>query len=204
MSKLCEFDNYKILFCLRILKGILTTFVDSFLVLYFFTLSDNNILPIGVYKIVSMFVVFITIFLLRDMCKSKNRIYLLRIGIFLDLIYFLSIIILKDKIIDYIYIVGILYGLEEGFYYSVYNMFESNEVTNGERAKFVGNYTAAKSILSIIFPIFFGGLIATTSFSKSILVVLVIVFARILLSFAFKDKSIPTTSKTNIKNYLKK
>ena len=28
---------------------------------------------------------------------------------------------LMEKVVDYIYFVGFLYGLEEGFYYSVYN-----------------------------------------------------------------------------------
>lgn len=203
MSNLINLNNYKVLFSLRLLKSILNTFVESFLVLYFLTLSNSNILPLGIYKIVSMFVVFITIFLLRNICKSKNRIHLLRIGIFLDLIYFLSIILLREKVVEYIYLIGILYGLEEGFYYSVFNMYESDGVTNSERARFTGYFTVAKSILSIIFPLIFGSLIATTGFLKSILVVIVIVIIRIILSFIFKDNNIPKTQKTNIKEYYK-
>jgi len=175
MNKVKHNLNYKVLFNLKILKSILQTFVDSFLILYFFQLSNSNIIPLGIYKIVSMFTVFITIFLLRNVCKTKNRVQLLRIGIFLDLIYFLEIIFLKEKVIDYIYIIGILYGLEEGFYYSVFNMFESDGISNLERSKFTGNYTALKSILSIIFPLIFGSLIATTGFLKNILILLKII-----------------------------
>lgn len=47
-------NNYKILFSFRILKSILTTFVDSFLVLYFLELSTGNILPLGIYKLVAV------------------------------------------------------------------------------------------------------------------------------------------------------
>lgn len=83
----------------------------------------------------------------------------MRIGIILDFVYFLTIILLKDKIVDYMYFVGLLYGLEEGFYYSVYNMLESDGITNEERAKFNGSYTAVQSILAIIFPLIFGSLI---------------------------------------------
>lgn len=45
--------NYKILFSLRLLKSILTSFVDVFLVLYFINVSNNNILPLGIYKLVA-------------------------------------------------------------------------------------------------------------------------------------------------------
>ncbi len=125
----------------------------------------------------------------------------MRIGIILDFVYFLTIILLKDKIVDYMYFVGLLYGLEEGFYYSVYNMLESDGITNEERAKFNGSYTAVQSILAIIFPLIFGSLIYSTGFIKSLLVVLVIVAVRIILSFIFKDKNIPKSNKTNMKKY---
>lgn len=43
-------NNYKVLFSLRILKNILTSFIDCFLVLYFLEVADSNILPLGIYK----------------------------------------------------------------------------------------------------------------------------------------------------------
>ncbi len=149
-------NNYKILFCLRILKAILTSFVDSFFVLYFIEISNNNILPLGIYKLIAVSTIYAVIFLCRNFNKSKNRVMLLRIGILLDFVYFLSIILLKEKIVKYMYLVGILYGLEEGFYFSIYHILESDGINNEERAKFSGSYTAVQSILSIIFPLVFG------------------------------------------------
>lgn len=203
MANMIKLNNYKVLFSLRILKSILTTFVDSFLVLYFLTLSDSNILPLGIYRIVSITVIFITIFLLKNICKSTHRISLLRIGILLDFIYFLTIFLLKDQIINYMYIVGILYGLEEGFYFSAYNVIESDGITNQERAKFTGHYTIAKATLSIIFPIIFGSLIATTSFIKSIVVVLIIIILRLTLSFLLKMINISSQNKADLTQYKK-
>lgn len=194
-------NNYKVLFSLRILKSILISFVDSFLVLYFLDVSDSNILPLGIYKLVAVIAIYSVIFLVRNFAKSKHRVNLMRIGIILDFIYFLSIILLRDKIIDYIYLVGLLYGLEEGFYYSVYNMLESDGITNEERAKFTGIYTAIQSILLIIFPLIFGKFIYTTGFLKTLIIVLIIIILRIILSFVFKDKNIPQSNKVNFKEY---
>lgn len=196
-------SNYKVLFSLRIFKNILTTFVDSFFVLYFLDVSNSNILPLGIYKLIAVIAIYSVIFLVRNFAKSKHRINLMRIGIILDFVYFLTIILLKDKIVDYMYLVGLLYGLEEGFYYSVYNMLESDGISNEERAKFSGSYTAVQSILAIIFPLVFGSLIYATGFIKSLLVVLVIVVIRIILSFIFKDKNIPESAKANMKKYFK-
>lgn len=194
-------NNYKVLFGLRILKNILTNFVDSFLVLYFLDVSDRNIVPLGIYKLVAIITIYSVIFLTRNFSKSKNRANLMRIGIVLDFVYFLTIILLKDKIVNYIYLVGLLYGLEEGFYYSVYNILESDGITNEERAKFAGTYTAIESILSIIFPLIFGSLIYKAGFLKSLTVVFIIVILRIILSFIYKDNNIPKSNKTNMKKY---
>ncbi len=194
-------NNYKVLFSLRILKNILNNFVDSFLVLYFLDVSDRNIVPLGIYKLVAIIAIYSVIFLTRNFSKSKNRANLMRIGIILDFVYFLTIILLKDKVVNYIYLVGLLYGLEEGFYYSVYNILESDGITNEERAKFAGTYTAIESILSIIFPLIFGSLISVTGFLKSLTVVFIIVIVKIILSFIYKDNNVPKSNKTNMKKY---
>ena len=120
--------NYKILFSLRLLKSILTNFVDVFLVLYFITVSNDNILPLGIYKLVAVITLYLVIFLSRNYCKSKHRIWLMRIGVVMYFFYFLTIFLLKEQVIKYIYFIGFLYGLGEGFYYSVYNTIESNGI----------------------------------------------------------------------------
>lgn len=196
-------SNYKILFCLRVLKSIFTTFLDSFLIMYFLDVSESNILPLGIYKLVSMSTVFIVIYLLRNLCKSKHRVSLMRIGIIINFIYFLTIILLKENVVNYIYLVGLLYGLEEGFYFSVYNTIESDGILNEERPRFTGNYTAVKSMLSIVFPLIFGGLIHTAGFIKSLIIILFIVILQIFLSFLFEDKNIPKGNKTNLKKFYK-
>lgn len=193
--------NYKVLFSMRLLKGILTNFVDVFLVLYFINVSNNNILPLGIYKLVDITTIWLVIFLLRNYCKSKNRVWLMRIGIVLYFIYFLAIILLKEQVVNYIYLIGLLYGLEEGFYYSVYNTIESDGIENKDREKYLGAYNAWKNIVSIIFPLFFGSLIEKSGFINTIIVVLIIVALQIILSIVLKDNNIPKESKTDLKEF---
>lgn len=193
--------NYKVLFSLRLLKSILTNFVDVFLVLYFINVSNNNILPLGIYKLVAMITVWLVIFLSRDFCKSKHRIWLIRIGIVMYFIYFLAIILLKEQVVNYIYLIGLLYGLEEGFYYSVYNTIESDGIENKYRERYLGTYNGWKNIVSVIFPLFFGSLIQKSGFINAIIFVLIIVTLEIILSIILKDSNIPKSNKTNLKEF---
>ena len=98
---LAKMNNYKILFSLRILKNILNNFIDVFFVLYFLTVSNSNILSLGIYKLIAIIAIYFVILLSRNFCKSDKRIYLLRIGIILYFFYFWAIIFLKEKIVDY-------------------------------------------------------------------------------------------------------
>ena len=82
-------NNYKVLFSLKVLKNIISSFVESFLVLYFLDVSSSNILPLGIYKLVAVITIYVTIFACRNIAKKKGRVNLLRIGILFD---FLSLI----------------------------------------------------------------------------------------------------------------
>ena len=196
-------SNYNILYSLKIFKSILSTFLDTFLVLYFFQLSDSNILPIGIYKLISVITIWLVIFLLRNICKSKHRINLLRIGIILNFLYFFALLILREKVVDYIYLVGILYGLEEGFYYSVYNMIESDGITNDERQKFVGSTHALSNVLAILLPTFFGYIMMKNGFVNSLIIFIILIVVQMILSYLYEDVNLPKYNKVNFKNFKK-
>ena len=138
-------NNKKALFILRIIKSIVEIFVNSFFVMYFLSISNQNIMKLGIYYIIVYLIVYLFIRILGNYSKGKKRINLLRVGIILNLVYFLLILFLKEDIIKYAYIMAIIYGLEEGFYYSVYNNFESLSIKNSDRASFAGFYTIINS-----------------------------------------------------------
>ncbi len=194
-------NNYKVYLSMRIVKTILNGFIDSFFVLYFLDVSDNNILPLGIYKLIAISAIYAVMFFSRNFCTSKKRINLTRTGIILNLLYFLAIIILRENITKYMYIVGLLYGLGEGFYFSVYNNIESDGIKNEERAKYLGTYRALSAIISIIYPLVFGGIIYETGFIKSLLILMVMVVALIVLSFMVKDHNVPKKAKTDLRAY---
>lgn len=194
-------SNYKSLLTLRLLKGIIEIFVNSFFVMYFLTISNQNVLQLGIYYVVVYLTVYLSIYFLGNYSKGSRRINLLRIGIILNLVYFLFILFLKEKLVDYIYFMAIIYGLEEGFYYSVYNNFESIGIKNVQRCEFAGTYTMIKSIVSIIIPIVFGRVITEHSFSLCTIIIVILVVLQIIISFVFKDEKQTSTVKVDLKAY---
>lgn len=194
-------NNKKALFILRIIKSIVEIFVNSFFVMYFLSISNQNIMKLGIYYIIVYLIVYLFIRILGNYSKGKKRINLLRVGIILNLVYFLLILFLKEDIIKYAYIMAIIYGLEEGFYYSVYNNFESLSIKNSDRASFAGFYTIIKSLISIIIPILFGSIITKSGFMECTVIIVLLTILQIIVSFIFKDEQIKDIQNLNLKNY---
>ena len=194
--------NYKILGGLKIVNNVIDLFISTFFVMYFLRMSNNNIVPLAIYYLIVYITVYVTIFILRNFCKLSKRIYLFRIGIILNFVYFLLIYFLKENIVNYAWLMGIIYGIQQGFYFSVYNNFESTGVKNEQRKKFLGEIYAAKSILSIVIPLAFGSIMNIDGFDKCVLIVLCLVFLQIIMSFLFKDITIKEKTKTNLKEFV--
>lgn len=109
---------------------------------------------------------------------------------------------MKESIVNYIYLMAMIYGLEEGFYYSIYSNFESSGVKNCEKVKFTGVNISLIALISIIIPLVFGSIINEKGFGKCTIIIVVLVIFQLICSILFKDIDLIDESKTNIKKYL--
>lgn len=193
--------NYNCLLLMRVLKQTINIFIDSFLVLYFLQLSNNNILPVGIFNLFKYTMIIVTMFTIRNLLKKSKRIFLLRIGVFLNFVFFFLLFIFKEKIINYVWLLGFVGGLEEGLYFSVFNIYES-KIPKDNFAKYSGMYTALNSLIAVLIPIIFGSVMSFSGFDKCLIIIFIFVFIKIIISFIYKDVNIPKEDKMNLKKYI--
>ena len=110
------------------IKKIMTIFLGPFLTAYFISTSTNSILNIAIYYIFTYATMALSTLVVAALAEKRNRIKIFRIGIILNFIYILIIILLKEKIINYLPIISILYGISASCYYFPYNLFIINKV----------------------------------------------------------------------------
>ena len=173
--------NMICLMLMRILKKAINIFTDSFFVLYFMQLTNNNILPLGIYYLFLYSALIVSVLIVKNFLKSKKRIWLLRTGVVLNFIYFLIILLLRENIIKFAWLLGILYGIEEGLYYSVFNVYES-EIKKDKIKEYIGNYNAICSVISVIIPLVFGSIMSYSGFGKCTFIVLLLVIIKIIIT----------------------
>lgn len=169
------------------IKKIMTIFLGPFLTAYFISTSTNSILNISIYYIFTYATMALSTIVVAVLAEKRNRIKMFRAGIILNFIYILIIILLKEKIINYLPIISILYGISASCYYFPYNLFIINKVKNTERTNYMVKLFITISVVGILFPIIFGSIITITNYILTAVIVLFISLIQIILSFFITD-----------------
>ena len=105
----------------------------------------------------------------------------------------------KEKIINYLPIISILYGISASCYYFPYNLFIINKVKNTERTNYMVKLFITISVVGILFPIIFGSIITITNYILTAVIVLFISLIQIILSFFITDNHNGDLEEYNLK-----
>ena len=181
------------------IKKIMTIFLGPFLTAYFISTSTNSILNIAIYYIFTYATMALSTLVVAALAEKRNRIKIFRIGIILNFIYILIIILLKEKIINYLPIISLLYGISASCYYFPYNLFIINKVKNTERTNYMVKLFITISVVGILFPIIFGSIITITNYILTAVIVLFISLIQIILSFFITDNHNGDLEEYNLK-----
>ena len=95
--------------------------------------------------------------------------------------------LLKEKIINYIFVVAIIDGISNGLYAYPKNLLNAEKITNEDRQKYSGRINTVCQIISIIIPLLLGVLLTYFDYvqvGKGFFVLFVIMY---LISFKLKD-----------------
>ena len=164
---------------INILRNIVSIYFDTFFAIYFFNLTNYEILPIAKYYLVIYLVIVLSFWLIRRSIHLSYKVYYYRIGISLMALYLALIMLLKENIASYIYVVAIIKGLSEGFYYYPRNVLNSTKITNDERKHYEGIINAINQVSSILIPLLLGIFLTYYTYiqiGKAVFVLMIVIF----------------------------
>ena len=194
--------NSKIIILDRAIGEIIELFLGTFLAAYFYRITQDNMIYISIYYIISWAIATIGAFLFSNYIKTKNKVVLYRYGTLIKAIYILLIIILKEKILDYIWLIAIMYGISVATTGFPLNMIESELVSEKERTKYMGYKSATGEITKIIIPIFLGAYITYSSYQITAILVFIFSIIKLVISCCMENKNV-SKDKTNLNKFIK-
>ena len=172
-----------IIIAINAAKKIMIIFLGPFLTAYFIKTSTESVIDLSIYNIISYILLGIGSFVVAAIVKNKFKIGMFRIGVIINFIYIMTIILLKEKIIDYLWLISILYGISSSAYWFPYNMFVINKIDNKNRTEYTVKSKNVSATIGILCPIILGSMITVTNYQLTALVILVISLLQIILSF---------------------
>ena len=99
------------------MRKIMSVFIGPFLTAYFIKTSQESMIDLSIYYIFSYIFLAIGTFIVASIIKNKFRIGMFRIGVILNFFYIMSIVILKEEIINHLGLFSILYGISSSSYW---------------------------------------------------------------------------------------
>ena len=203
MSKIKLSLDEKIILSFYPLREIFDIFSGVFLTAYFVKISADSLQYLSIYNILVYFMLLIGSFLFGFVMKYGLKLQTMRLGIFMNIIYFLTIVILKEDIINHLSLVALLLGFSASAYWMPMHSITGRRVNNNHRTRYTSLCTLATQITNITIPFLLGSLISVSNFIVAAVAVLVVSVFQIILSFLLSSDPKTATEPLNYKKTMK-
>lgn len=180
--------NAKLLLVINTIRKIIDIFLGPFLTAYLFKVSVENIKIISIYNIFSYIVVAIIALIIGRILKNRYEMKIFRLGMISKFIQLVILILLGDNVANHIWVIAIIAGFSTETWSFPLNLFSSKLITNDEKNTFVVYKTILYNLAKVIVPVSLGSIISLKSFKTTALIILILSFIQIVLSFKLEFK----------------
>jgi YQGE family putative transporter len=120
---------------------------------------NRSLFQIGLYNLANYFAIALTFILAGWITKKVDRVISIRIGVALQALFYLTVLILDTKAVDYVVLLGFFLGLGNGFFWMSYNVlyFEISERDNRDVMNGISGFIT--SLSGMIAPLLSGFII---------------------------------------------
>lgn len=171
---------------IQAIREVMEIFSGPFLTTYFIKTSINSLVQISIYNIFVYFILAIASIIVCYVIKKKFKIETFRLGIIINFVYVLTIIILKENVLNYLAVLAIFYGISAALYWVPLGLFLINKVKNEERLEYETKNQMIKTIFKIVVPILLGSIITVSNYYITAIIILLLSVIQIIFSFWLK------------------
>ena len=177
---------------------VISVFKDVFLGIYFLKITQGNIVDVSVYYI-TFFLIYLVCLLLVNKLQKLNLVSMFRIGIFLNLMQCIILLVVGEKIANYIIPFAIFASIGNAFYYYPEQILIKRVNKDENFRKYI---TRDQYTINIVLPIVLGYCISKSSYQLAFIILIILIFISLISSMFIKEIQLEH-GKINIKKFLK-
>lgn len=179
-----EKKNLKLLLVIGLLYT-LGIYLSNIFVNIFLWKQTEDLLILALYNLCIYVAQTLIFVLLGKWVKRIDRVIILRTGIFVISVFFISVLLLSTKASDLFYVLGILIGTGYGLFWLAYNILIFEVTEPYTRDFFNGMFGALQSLSGIVGPVSAGWIITALTGYKGYLTIFFISFVLFILAIIF-------------------
>lgn len=197
-----EQTNVWKIFLMSDLAGkVISVFKDVFLGIYFLKITQGNIANVSEYYI-TFFLVYLVCLLLVNKLQKLNLVSMFRIGIFLNLIQCIVLLVMGERISNYIIPFAIFASIGNAFYYYPEQILIKRVNKDENFRKYTTRDQILKYTINIVLPIVLGYCISKSSYQLAFIILIILISISLISSMFIKEIQLEH-GKINIKKFLK-
>ncbi len=188
-----EQTNRKYIAIIAFLRKFLSVFFSLFFNIYILKIVNNDMNFILKYTVYSVILAFILEYISLKIINSKNVGIFYKSSFVLSVICIILLIILKEKVVKYVYLIKTLDTMKSTFYAVPYELIVIGSNTNKSMSSYLANLNILENITTVLTPIFSGFVIEKFSYNVLFIILgletmLIIVIASNIKDFTVQDK----------------
>ena len=188
-----EQTNRKYIAIIAFLRKFLSVFFSLFFNIYILKIVNNDMIFILKYTVYSVILAFILEYISLKIINSKNAGIFYKSSFVLSVICIILLIILKEKVVKYVYLIKTLDTMKSTFYAVPYELIVIGSNTNKSMSSYLANLNILENITTVLTPIFSGFVIEKFSYNVLFIILgletmLIIVIASNIKDFTVQDK----------------
>ena len=167
-------------------KEIMKLFFGPFLIAFFIQKSENSVPLLAIYYFLIYLFSSIFFIVVGRVINNNHKISMFKFGILMECIYALMFVILREKVIEHILLMALIYALASATFFLPYNFLVGDKINKKNRKFFELIKESSVAIIKIIVPILLGFTITITNYSSTTLIILILCIMQLLLTFNIK------------------
>lgn len=181
-----KIDNVWKNFLIADLAGkVISVFKDVFLGIYFLKITQGNITDVSIYYI-TFFMTYLLCLLIVNKLQKMNLVTMFRIGIFLNLLQCIILLLVGEKISNYIIQFAIFASIGNAFYYYPEQILIKRVNNENNFQNYITKDQILKYAISIVLPVLLGYCISKNSYSLAFSVLIVLISISFIFSLFIK------------------
>ena len=167
---------------------IVTIFLDTFLVSKLLKLTPGEYTNISLFNFLYYIILGLSIFSLGPILKRINNTIFLGVGSLFLAGVFITVYLLGDGIVNWIWLLGTLSGLATGVFYAGFNNLISDTISSKNQTIYFSVKNIVIFLTKTLFPLVLGAIIDLGSFPLMCIIVSVICVLIFVFSILIKVK----------------